>query len=86
MSLVETSKVQYEDAKETFYSIITTQLKDMIRVENSDDKDEKILFINKNMKEALEYVGLDDVDLEIVYEDGLMIFNQVYNDGSFRRM
>ena len=77
---------QYEDAKETFYSIITTKLKDMIRVENSDDEDEKISFINKNMKEALEYVGLDDEDLSASYEDGLMSFNQVYKDGSFRRM
>ena len=77
---------QYEDALETFYSIITTKLKEMIRVENSDDEDEKISFINKNMKEALEYVGLDDEDLSASYEDGLMIFNQVYNDGSFRRM
>jgi hypothetical protein len=77
---------QYEDAKETFYSIITTKLKDMIRVENSDDEDEKISFINKNMKEALAYVGLDDEDLSASYEDGLMIFNQVYKDGSFRRM
>ena len=47
-------------------------------VEHHEDEDRKIIFINKNLQQALWQVGLDDEDLSASYEDGLKIFDQVY--------
>ena len=69
---------QYEEALEEFYRLLTENLGAMKIVELDEDEDRKIIFINKNLQQALWQVGLDDEDLSASYEDGLKIFNEVY--------
>ena len=69
---------QYEEALEEFYRLLTENLGAMKIVELDEDEDRKIIFINKNLPQALWQVGLDDEDLSASYEDGLKIFNEVY--------
>lgn len=69
---------QYEEALEEFYRLLTENLGAMKIVELDEDEDRKIIFINKNLQQALWQVGLDDEDLSASYEDGLKIFDQVY--------
>ena len=69
---------QYEEALEEFYRLLTENLATMKIVEHHEDEDRKIIFINKNLQQALWQVGLDDEDLSASYEDGLKIFNEVY--------
>ena len=69
---------QYEEALEEFYRLLTENLEAMKIVELDEDEDRKINFINKNLQQALWHVGLDDEDLSASYEDGLEIFDQVY--------
>ena len=69
---------QYEEALEEFYRLLTENLGAMKIVELDEDEDRKINFINKNLQQALWQVGLDDEDLSASYEDGLKIFNEVY--------
>ena len=69
---------QYEEALEEFYRLLTENLATMKIVEHHEDEDRKIIFINKNLQQALWHVGLNDEDLSASYEDGLKIFNEVY--------
>ena len=69
---------QYEEALEEFYRLLTENLGAMKIVELDEDEDRKINFINKNLQQALWLVGLNDEDLSASYEDGLKIFNEVY--------
>ena len=69
---------QYEEALEEFYRLLTENLGAMKIVELDEDEDRKIIFINKNLQQALWHVGLNDEDLSASYEDGLKIFNEVY--------
>ena len=69
---------QYEEALEEFYRLLTKNLGAMKIAELDEDEDRKINFINKNLQQALWHVGLDDEDLSASYEDGLKIFDQVY--------
>ena len=69
---------QYEEALEEFYRLLTENLATMKIVEHHEDEVRKINFINKNLQQALWHVGLDDEDLSGSYEDGLEIFDQVY--------
>ena len=69
---------QYEEALEEFYRLLTENLGAMKIVELDEDEDRKKNFINKNLQQALWQVGLDDEDLSASYEDGLKIFNEVY--------
>lgn len=69
---------QYEEALEEYHRLLTENLEAMKIVELDEDEDRKINFINKNLQQALWHVGLDDEDLSASYEDGLEIFDQVY--------
>ena len=69
---------QYEEALEEYHRLLTENLEAMKIVELDEDEDRKIIFINKNLQQALWHVGLDDEDLSGSYEDGLEIFDQVY--------
>ena len=69
---------QYEEALEEYHRLLTENLEAMKIVELDEDEDRKINFINKNLQQALWHVGLDDEDLFASYEDGLEIFDQVY--------
>jgi len=69
---------QYDEALEEFYRLLTENLATMKIVEHHEDEDRKINFINKNLQQALWHVGLNDEDLSASYEDGIEIFDQVY--------
>tara|TARA_R100001086_G_scaffold175024_2_gene96303 strand:+ start:231 stop:488 length:258 start_codon:yes stop_codon:yes gene_type:complete len=71
---------QYEEALEEYHRLLTENLGAMKIVELDEDEDRKINFINKNLQQALWHVGLDDEDLSASYEDGLEIFDQVYQN------
>ena len=69
---------QYDEALEEYHRLLTENLATMKIVEQHEDEERKINFINKNLQQALWHVGLDDEDLSDSYEDGLEIFDQVY--------
>ena len=68
---------QYEEALEEYHRLLTENLATMKIVEHHEDEDRKIIFINRNLQQALWHVGLDDEDLSASYEDGLSIFNEI---------
>jgi len=69
----------YNDMLDEFYNRLAERTKEMIRVENSENEDDKIKFIIHNLKQAEAQSGFNyDEDLSASYEDGLEIFDQVY--------
>ena len=82
MSLDSRYQAQLEDSYnemlEEFYLLLMDQKKEMFRVENSEDEDDKINFIMNNLKDSEAQSGFDyDDDTWASYNDGLTIFSEI---------